>query len=182
MESYHLEYDTYHIANFIQHEAKDHLTEDIFFSSDSDELYSVFDRFYGQELFFYSNIMRIKVWNENGTIIYSDNTEIIGQDHNSNENFQKAMSGEIISESGKQDDEDNEGENTFYELTEIYIPIKFDNGKIVGVIEVYKSLTVRDEYLKKFKERYLMLIGVLIILAIFSVYFFKKDLEKQLLG
>jgi cytochrome bd-type quinol oxidase subunit 1 len=177
MDAYQLEYDTHYISKFIVHEAEDHLSEDIFFSKDYDRLYLEFDRFFGNHLFFYNNIMRIKIWDLNGTILYSDNPEFIGKNYRQNENFQRAIQGETVSHVEKQDGDEDEFEIELPELTEIYVPIQMNN-KIVGVIEVYKSLVDRNNYIKNFKERYLMLMGVFLILAIISLYFFRKDLEK----
>jgi signal transduction histidine kinase len=92
-------------------------------------------------------IIRIKIFNNNGTIIYSDKEELIGQTFNDNEELSDALKGSIKVEINR---DLNKQENiyerqNFSSLMEIYVPIRDVDGKIGGVVELYEVLDIIDD-------------------------------------
>lgn len=91
-------------------------------------------------------ILRIKVWDRNFTIIWSNLTETIGQQFADNHELEEALEGEveIEIEAGK---EEHVSERHYTEFAEIYVPIldANDPASVVGVVEVYQpSIMMRD--------------------------------------
>lgn len=87
-------------------------------------------------------IIRIKIFNTNGTIVYSDEKELIGKTFNDNEDLKKALKGLIEVEINR---DLNKKENVYERhnyssLMEIYVPIRNDHGQIDGVVELYQVL------------------------------------------
>ena len=83
------------------------------------------------------NIQRIKVWNPKGTIVFSDEEELIGKSFPENPNFQKAILGKtaiVIQSPSFADNYLERGRDHFMEL---YVPIQLDHPQISGVIEIY---------------------------------------------
>ncbi len=85
----------------------------------------------------------VKIWRKDGTVIYSNVREIIGQKIRVNSRLRKVLAGQIIIEQGNYSSEDHQGvalaEMKDREFLEIYAPIKFD-GEIVGIFETYRPL------------------------------------------
>jgi signal transduction histidine kinase/CheY-like chemotaxis protein len=85
-------------------------------------------------------VVRAKVWDTNARILWSDETHLIGQQFRDNEELREALSGklEVEIESLRKAEQGYE-RGTFTTLAEIYVPILSDDGKVVGVVEVYKT-------------------------------------------
>ena len=94
------------------------------------------------------DVFRIKVWNLNGIVIWSDRADIIGEDYSDNSHFIKARSGLIDYDLGEphhdEDDfsshEKNEhtSEQTKERILEIYTPV-VSNNQVIGVLELYEA-------------------------------------------
>lgn len=88
--------------------------------------------------------IRIKVWNKNFTIIWSNLSELIGQRFPDNHEVDEALDGEIEFEIEKQKEE-HISERQYSEVSETYIPFKDKDGKVVGVLEVYQPTTLLNQ-------------------------------------
>jgi signal transduction histidine kinase/CheY-like chemotaxis protein len=85
-------------------------------------------------------VRRIKVWDRNGTVLWSDESRLIGQRFPDNRDLQRALAGSVSVEI-----KDLTGREHAYErgrfatLAEIYVPIfGAESGEVIGVVEVYK--------------------------------------------
>ncbi len=112
------------------------------------------------------NIVRIKVWAMNSTIIYSDNPQIIGKQFPDNEEFQKAIRGEIEIKFSGVTKPENIAEVGYKQLLEVYVPITF-NGQPAGVIETYYKV---DELNDRTSRTNLLVWAVISLLII--IYYF----------
>lgn len=91
-------------------------------------------------------IIRIKVWNKEHTIIWSNLTETIGQQFADNHELDEAFEGEVEMEIEKEKEE-HVSERHYDEFAEIYVPVygAEDSRTVIGVIEVYQpSIMMRD--------------------------------------
>ncbi|KAB2944503.1 MAG: cell wall metabolism sensor histidine kinase WalK [Candidatus Methanoperedens sp.] len=88
-----------------------------------------------------NEIVRIKIFDTNGNIIYSDIEDLVGQRFSDNKELNEALAGEIKVEIKRNlDKEENIFEKREYKaLMEIYAPIKM-GSETVGVVEVYHTL------------------------------------------
>lgn len=106
---------------------KDTRTKDIFSS--------LFQRVKTEE------IIRIKVWDAQARVIFSDDESIIGKIFTDNEEFHEAIKGETITELQIPVKTENISEKGYKQLAEIYVPITLEgNSRPVGVIETYYKL------------------------------------------
>ena len=83
-------------------------------------------------------VFRIKVWNNDGTILWSDRSDLIGKNFSQNYNFQVAASGKVSYNNKGLQKFENQSEQDFSIVVEVYAPVMID-GKVVGVIELYES-------------------------------------------
>ncbi len=84
---------------------------------------------------------RIKIWNTNEQIIWSNLSEIIGQKFTDNEELKEAYEGEIEYELVKEKSE-HVAERSFVNANEMYVPLFNDQGKVFGVVELYYGESV----------------------------------------
>lgn len=135
------------ITNVVQLEAEDLKPED-FSLRDSDHAKKVFVDFY--EKIKTPNLIRIKVWDYSGKVIFSDDESIVGQRFPDNGEFKEAIGGTVVTEIGQKMKPENVSEQGYEQLLEVYVPIAFKNESIPsGVIEAYFRL---DEVNSRIKE------------------------------
>ena len=75
-------------------------------------------------------VVRVKVWSREAEILWSDEPGLIGQRFAGNDELQGALAGEIEVEIKQR---------AFGTLAEVYVPIVGGGGRVLGVIEVYKT-------------------------------------------
>lgn len=115
-------------------------------------------------------IVRLKIWNEDHVIVWSNLKGLIGQKFEDNEEVAEAFAGEVVFEIAEQSSE-NSSERDYAELAEAYIPFADATGKIVGVLEVYKStVKLRERVNSEFKQLALAVVaGVLLVYFLFAL-------------
>jgi signal transduction histidine kinase len=85
--------------------------------------------------------VRVKVWDRNATVLWSDEPRLIGQRFPDNDELREALAGEVSVEIKTLAGREHAYERASYTtLAEVYVPIlSRTTGQVVGVIEVYKS-------------------------------------------
>lgn len=127
------------------------------------------------------DIVRIKIWDKNFTVIWSNLTDIIGKRFSDNHEVKEALEGKIEFEIIKKGKSENIFEREFRELSEIYLPVGKTNGEIVGVLEIYRpTLTIREEIREEFQER-IFIVVLLVILILVAVAFILRLVMKPAL-
>ena len=101
---------------------------------DPDLLQTLVERFLlGRE------IVRVKIWDPSGTIVFSDEERLIGSTYAMSNDLVAAFSGELISETPDLTRPENRYDTTFGELREYYIPVDSGPQGIEVVFEVYQA-------------------------------------------
>lgn len=112
-------------------------------------------------------IIRMKVWNTEHVVIWSELPEIIGQKFENEELSEVLEEGHAEIELAEEKDE-HVSERQYTYLAEMYLPIRNDAGTIVGVLEIYKPGNVIDARVSE--TWYLMLFCALLgILALTGI-------------
>ncbi len=123
--------------------ASHHLLQTDFELGPLDEKRITFEQFFHE--LHSDEILRIKVWNKDGTIIYSNDESIVGKNFVDNERFQHSITGIITTEIKKPVDAENISETGYEQLMEIYVPIYLDSIEPIGVIEIYYIMDIINE-------------------------------------
>lgn len=87
------------------------------------------------------DVMRVKVWDREGTVLWSDEAQLIGQRFPDNRDLRAALAGEVNAEIRELTKPEHAYEEGRYSMmAEVYIPI-FAKGseEVLGVLEIYKS-------------------------------------------
>ena len=85
-------------------------------------------------------VVRVKVWSRDAEILWSDEPGLIGQRFPGNDELQGALAGDVgveVKRLGKS--EQRYEQRAFGTLAEVYVPIVGGGGRVLGVIEVYKT-------------------------------------------
>ncbi len=133
-------------AKFISVQAKQHLTPEDFVANDFGKKDVTYSKFF-QEIDT-DEIVRFKVWSTGETVVYSDEKDIVGKTFSDNDELEKALDGNVVSEISDLKKSESTSEKKFNELIEIYVPVKSDSGKVLGVIETYASLDLANQYIE----------------------------------
>jgi signal transduction histidine kinase/CheY-like chemotaxis protein len=87
-------------------------------------------------------VVRAKVWDNQATILWSDQSHLIGRQFLDNEELREALAGKIEVAIKSLAKPENRYERAgFTTLAEIYVPVLSDDGRVLGVVEVYKTPT-----------------------------------------
>jgi len=166
-------------ADFILSQAKVRLQAGDFEPKDFDKRIETFTTFFnGVDT---SEILRIKAWSTDGTIVYSNDRTIIGQNFAGNEEFQGAMNGEIESEIKDPVKAENIKETGYGQLMEIYVPIKSDDGNIIGIIETYTVLDFVNNSIQETTQMIFLVILGSSLGIVASVVFVFTNLKRNVL-
>jgi signal transduction histidine kinase len=85
-----------------------------------------------------SDTVRVKVWSPDGTVVYSDATELIGQRFPLSDDRIDAFNGQSRVEDPDLSLPENAHERTLPPVREFYVPVADETGSVVSVFEVYR--------------------------------------------
>lgn len=124
-----------------------------------DELDASLQQFIGEE------IVRIKIWNADGRIIYSDEHDTIGVTYPVSHELEDALGGEVSSEVSTLDKSENTSEQEFERLLEVYVPLRSSrDGPVVGAFELYLPHAPIEEAIETDTRRILVMVGATLVL------------------
>ena len=84
-----------------------------------------------------NTIARVKIWSADSTVVYSDDTSLIGQKFPTEPDLREALDGETSSDISDLNEAENVAEQKFGQLLEVYIPLRFNEQKPAGAFELY---------------------------------------------
>lgn len=112
------------------------------------------------------SLFRIKVWDGDYTVIWSNAAENIGKRFPDNHEMAEVYEGEVESEIKRSTaKKENVTERTYSEYSETYVPIKDSNGKVIGAIEVYQVIgDITEKIRSQFYNEAGMAVGASLVL------------------
>jgi diguanylate cyclase (GGDEF)-like protein len=112
------------------------------------------------------DVARIKLWNDAGTIVYSDDPSLSGRSFPPSAHLSEAFGGKVISEVTELDAAEHASDRRHGQLVEVYVPLRFRPGVApAGVFEIYvpyKSVSARVE--EKTQRTFLLLLAGMVLL------------------
>ncbi|MEW5814215.1 MAG: HD domain-containing phosphohydrolase [Spirochaetota bacterium] len=127
------------------------------------------------------NVFRVKVWGTDGTILWSDNQQIIGENFKDNPFFLKALRGDITYDVAEPEKPENISEPQAGKVLEIYIPLKKDN-RTIGIVELYES--DRELHIEVHRINNIIWIivatsGLFLYLSLFFIFYEANQSQKR---
>jgi PAS domain S-box-containing protein len=114
------------------------------------------------------SIKRIKVWNPDSVVVWSDERQLVGKQFPNNKELLEALNGTISSEISSLVKEDNRTERQYKRLLELYIPIRSEReGKVRAVFEIYQDLEDLDADTSRLKR----ILWISIVVGFSGIYF-----------
>jgi len=94
----------------------------------------------GEEFTLLPEVARVKIYDPQGTIIWSDVAELIGKNFHDDAALHESLQGRVVVELEQMTSTpEHQFEHPHYsELTSIYVPIRDDTGELLAVFELYK--------------------------------------------
>jgi len=128
-------------------------------------------------------ILKVKVFSLNGTVVYSTDRAIIGEQNANNPNLIKALQGEPVSKlQTKESFLDIKSEERFdVDVVETYVPIHNAKGTVVGCFEIYQDTTIFRNEVANGVAMSVVVLGTLLLLVFSIAYLFLKTAVNRLL-
>ncbi len=130
-----------------------------------------------------SDIVRIKVWNRDGLLVYSDERNLVGKTFPINEELQEAFGGEVATDISDLQAEENIGERGRYEkLFEIYVPVQpADTDTILGAYEVYYDLSKLQPRLTHIRYTVGSSVGLAFVFLYGALFLIVRNASRELI-
>ena len=129
------------------------------------------------------HIVRIKIWNREGVLIYSDEKDLVGLRFPENEEFKEALSGKIAMEVSSLKKEENIGERgRFARLMEVYVPLRpVGSPHITGVFEIYHDLTFLKNHIAQTRRVIYSSVGLGFLILYGSLFLLVRNASRELI-
>jgi class 3 adenylate cyclase len=132
-------------------------------------------------LFGLGTIFRVKAWSRDGTIVWSDSPQEIGQKFPDDPPLVEALTGRAAYELGESENEEAVIEKNRGALLQVYTPVLKD-GAAVGVVELYEANSDLFAQIARntiFVEGLVAGAGLLLYLALFAIFFRANQSQKR---
>jgi len=117
-----------------------------------------------------SSVVRVKIWDQTGRIVYSDEGRLIGARYPmSPEERAEFEDDRIAAEVSDLDKPENRFEREFGELLEVYVGLTTPTGKRLRYEEYYRSSFIDDRGTRIFREFGYIALAALILLALIQL-------------
>lgn len=127
-------------ADYIRTSILRHLSPSDFLHPDREPAQAHFEALYAQAVTM-PEIVRVKLYDADMRVVWSDEPRIIGQRFASNAHLAQALTGRtVVNLEGEQRKDENQYEgNEFAQLVEVYVPVVFPgSSRVIGAVETYK--------------------------------------------
>ncbi len=106
-------------------------------------------------------ILRIKIWSPNGTILYSDLPALVGQTFPVDDELAEALDGEVATEYSSGDQPENVYERGLAtHFLSIYLPIEV-GGHVAGAYEIYEDAAPIEAQIAATRQDVLLIVGAM---------------------
>src|SRR3990167_8784587 len=168
------------IAEFVHKQANQHLKIEDFQTSELGKNLKVFEEY--QNEIITSEIVRVKIYNKEGKVLYSDEKELIGQKlfADEQEELQEILEGNVVANIAKADKKENVYEKDFGQLLEIYVPIYYDN-QIAGIVELYYKLDLLNTEIIQSQVYLVASISIIFLILFLLLYLILRNASRQII-
>jgi len=130
-----------------------------------------------------TNIVRIKIWNRNGLLIYSDDSSIMGKTFPITQEMLEAFSGEMATEISSLEAAENiDVRGVYNQLFEIYVPLQLANSsEVQGVYEVYYDLSKLQPRLLRIRYTVATAVSAAFLLLYGTLFLLIRNASRELI-
>lgn len=127
-------------ADYVRVQVLSHLTPAMLANPGTSEAAERFERFF-EQVTTMPEVFRVRVYAADGTVLWSDETQLIGRRFADNPHLNRALAGQTVvnMESGVGKEENAGERNVFARVVEVYVPIMFPQAsRVAGAVALYK--------------------------------------------
>jgi len=147
------------ISANVSQQAQHHLNKDIFLSKDFEAIKPEMEYYLEQVSSW--GVFHVKIFNRDNQIVFSNESELIGQKFDDNIQLRKALSGEVIVELKNSKNEEYAFEQQYGDFMEVYAPLYFeDEDSPVGVVELYYDIESFSSQVRRMQLIILISVGL----------------------
>src|SRR3989440_547353 len=84
-----------------------------------------------------AGVVRIKLWNLDGRVVYSDKRDLIGRRFPRAPDLVEAADGHVMSDVSALKEAENVEDHGYGKLVEVYVPLRTAHGRVGSVFEMY---------------------------------------------
>lgn len=130
-----------------------------------------------------ANIVRIKIWNRDGLLVYSDDKNIMGKTFPIEVDLEEAFRGEVATDISNLEAEENiEERGKYSHLFEIYVPLEpVDSEQILGAYEVYYDLSKLQPRLLGIRYTVWSGVGIAFVILYGTLFLIIRNASKELI-
>jgi signal transduction histidine kinase len=111
-----------------------------------------------------AGVLRVKVWNTAGMIVFSNDPEQVGLTPEIEHDLEEAFEGEVESEISELDEAENASERALADqLFETYVPVNLadaESGRVDAVIELYQDYSTIQEEIVRLNDTLKVSLGI----------------------
>ena len=143
--------------------------------------FASFDRSIQKNLVFFQ-VFKIKIYSKDRKIAYSTDHAIIGKKSRKNEELDRALRGEVVSElqSGKHVWDFDDEQKLDLDMVETYLPIRDRNNKVVGAFEIYMDVSPYRAGIRKVLAASLGALFIILTCIFGTLIFFMRQSTKTI--
>ncbi len=152
-------------ADYIRAQVHSHLTSSVLANPKTAEAKERFERFF-QQVATMPEVFRVKVYAADGTVLWSDEAQLIGRHLGDNPHLNGALAGHTVvnMESGAGNTENAGERNVFARVVEVYVPITFpEASRVAGAVELYK---MPQQVFESIRRSQLTAVGTVLICSV----------------
>ncbi len=129
------------------------------------------------------HIVRVKIWNRDGLLLYSDAQEAVGRYFPVSDELGEALAGEIAMEISDLTKEENVAEHGRYDrLFEVYIPLQLQGStQSMGAYEVYYASDVLEPSLAEMRRFVWVSVGLGFLFLYASLFTLMRNTSRELI-
>lgn len=129
-----------------------------------------------------SEIVAIKVWSKDSTVLYSTNKDLIGKRFPTDRELKEALEGETEYEIAQEQTEENALERSQYrQLLEIYTPIRSQRtGEVIAASEIYQRMDRIPEFIHVSRQESWILIGLACLFVYMALCWIVKNASETI--
>jgi len=130
-----------------------------------------------------ANIVRSKIWNRDGLLVYSDDKTIVGETFPVDAELQEALDGEIATDISNLQAAENVAERGQYsKLFEIYVPLRpADSQQILGAYEVYYDISKLQPRLMRIRYTVWGGVGIAFLILYGTLFIIVRNASRDLI-
>lgn len=128
------------------------------------------------------HVVRVKFWNRDGTILYSDMRELVGHHFPIEKELREALEGKTTFEISSLTRKENVGERgRFKRLIEVYTPVRpADSHIVAGVYEIYHDVALLDAQIADGKRAVWIRLALSFMILYGSLFLLVRGASREL--